>query len=353
MPAGSMDSPCSGEDWQLVEAARTGFPTYSSQNEEGKFIDIQGLAGRSKVRSGEIPPQTGRLAVVTGATGGLGYELARLLAQSCADVILAGRDEAKGREAARRIRALAPNALVRFEKLDLARLSSIATFAGKLRAQGLPVDILVNNAGVMALPDRHLTVDGFEMQLGTNYLGHFALTALLLPLLKASRKRRVVQMSSLAHRIGQIRFDDLHGKWNYRPWAAYSQSKLAALLFARELQRQSDLHGWRLVSTAVHPGLARTNLVTNGPGPRSLTAWLSRPLGRALGQSAENGAQPAVFAATSDDVRPGGFYGPAGMLELTGPPMPARVARHALQEDVARRLWQVSEQLTGVRWPVE
>ena len=291
------------------------------------------------------------MAVVTGATGGLGYELALALAQGCADVVLAGRDESKGRAAENQIRLLAPNALVRFEKLDLARLSSVATFAGRLRSSGRPVDILVNNAGVMALPKRLLTVDGFEMQLGTNYLGHFALTALLLPLLRDGRTRRVVQMSSLAHRFGEIRFDDLQGERSYSPWGAYAQSKLASLLFARELQRQSDAHGWNLLSSAVHPGFARTNLIANGPGTRSAAARLSRWLGRALGQSAESGAQAAVFAATSDDVQPGGFYGPAGMLELTGPPMAAHVAKRAMQEDVAARLWQVSEQLTGVRWP--
>ena len=175
------------------------------------------------------------MAVVTGATGGLGYELALALAQGCADVVLAGRDESKGRAAENQIRLLAPNALVRFEKLDLARLSSVATFAGRLRSSGRPVDILVNNAGVMALPKRLLTVDGFEMQLGTNYLGHFALTALLLPLLRDGRTRRVVQMSSLAHRFGEIRFDDLQGERSYSPWGAYAQSKLASLLFAREL----------------------------------------------------------------------------------------------------------------------
>jgi NAD(P)-dependent dehydrogenase (short-subunit alcohol dehydrogenase family) len=220
-----------------------------------------------------------------------------------------------------------------------------------LRADGRPVDILMNNAGVMALPKRQLTVDGFEMQLGTNYLGHFALTALLLPLLRVSRTRRVVQMSSLAHRIGEIRFDDLNGERRYRPWAAYAQSKLAALLFARELQRQSDARGWGLLSSAVHPGFARTNLIANGPGTRSLAAMLSRALGKALGQSAESGAQAAVYAATSPEVQPGGFYGPAGMMELTGPPMPAHVGTQARLEGVASRLWQVSEQLTGVRWP--
>jgi NAD(P)-dependent dehydrogenase (short-subunit alcohol dehydrogenase family) len=159
-----------------------------------------------------MPPQTGKQVVVTGATGGLGYEIALGLAQGCADVVVGGRNEAKGREAAAKIRALAPQALVRFEKLDLADLASVSAFARRIAAVGRPLDLLVNNAGVMALPVRRVTADGFEMQLGTNYLGHFALTGLLLPLLRASRHPRVVQVSSLAHRFGQIRFDNLHGE---------------------------------------------------------------------------------------------------------------------------------------------
>jgi len=302
------------------------------------------------MKAGAIPPQTGRLAVVTGATGGLGYELSLMLARGCADVILAGRDEVKGRAAVHGIRALAPHALVRFEKLDLARLASVAAFAARLRSLGRPVDMLINNAGVMALPRRVLTVDGFEMQLGTNYLGHFALTALLLPLLRASRTRRVVQVSSLAHRFGRIRFDDLQGERQYRAWTAYSQSKLAALLFTRELQKQSDAHGWGLLSTAVHPGYARTNLIANGPGPKSLIARFSRSLGRVFSHSAENAARSAVFAATSNAVQPGGFYGPNGILELTGLPAHARVSARALEDEAAAELWQVSERLTGVRW---
>ena len=288
--------------------------------------------------------------MVTGAASGLGYEIALALAQGCADVIVAGRNEGKGREAVAKIRTLAPGALVRFEKLDLADLGSVAAFAGRLRANGRPVDLLVNNAGVMALPKRRLTADGFEMQLGINYLGHFALTGLMLPLLRESRSPRVVQMSSRAHRYGKIRFDDLHGERRYRPWAAYFQSKLATLLFARELQRRSDAHGWGLLSSAVHPGFAQTGLVENGPGARGLLARLSRSLGRVVSQSAADGALPALFAAASTDAQPGGFYGPGGLLELAGPPAAAYVSRRARDRAVARQLWQVSEQLTGVKW---
>jgi len=314
-------------------------------------INIQEHMSLQGWQPGNLPPQAGKLAVVTGAASGLGYEIALALAQGCADVIVAGRNEAKGREAVGKLRMLAPKALVRFERLDLANLASVSDFAGRLGTAGRPVDLLVNNAGVMALPKRLVTADGFEMQLGTNYLGHFALTGLLLPLLRLSRGPRVVQVSSLAHRYGQIRFDDLQGERRYRPWAAYFQSKLAMVLFARELQRQSDAHGWRLLSSAVHPGYARTGIFSNGG--RSAVSVLSGMLGRVLGQSAADGAQPALFAADSSSALEGGFYGPGGLLELAGPPAAAQISKRALDLDVARRLWQVSEQLTGVTWPTD
>jgi NAD(P)-dependent dehydrogenase (short-subunit alcohol dehydrogenase family) len=291
--------------------------------------------------------------VVTGAAGGLGYEIALALALGCADVVVAARNEARGRAAAARIRLLAPKALVRFEKLDLADLASVSGFAARLSATGRPVDLLVNNAGVMALPNRRVTADGFEMQLGTNYLGHFALTARLLPLLRMSRSPRVVQVSSLAHRFGRIRFEDIHGERSYSPWQAYSQSKLAALLFAHELQRQSDAHGWGLLSTGVHPGFARTDLIANGPGQGSAVSLLSRSLGRLISQSAADGALPVLFAAASADAQPGGFYGPAGLFGLAGLPVAVNASKRAHDLEVARRLWQVSASLTGVLWPVE
>jgi NAD(P)-dependent dehydrogenase (short-subunit alcohol dehydrogenase family) len=300
-----------------------------------------------------IPPQAGKLAVVTGATGGLGYEIALALAQGCADVIVAGRNEAKGRGAAGKIRTLAPKALVRFEKLDLASLKSVAAFAERLVADGRPVDLLVNNAGVMALPKRRVTPDGFEMQFSTNYLGHFALTGRLLPMLCRSRSPRVVQVSSLAHHFGKIQFDDLHGERKYKPWTAYSQSKLATLLFARELQWQSDAHGWGLLSSAVHPGCAKTDLYANGPGSKSVSAVIHRSLGRVVTQSAADGALPALFAVSSAHVEPGGYYGPGGMLEFTGAPVAAYASRRAQDQAVARKLWQISEKLTGVRWSAE
>jgi len=301
----------------------------------------------------EIPPQTGRLAVVTGATGGLGYEIALALAQGCADVIVAARNESKGREAAAKIRTLAPSSLVRLEKLDLAEQASVAGFARRMIAAGRPLDLLVNNAGVMALPRRQVTADGFEMQFATNYLGHFALTGLLLPLLRESRSPRVVQVSSLAYRLGKIRFDNLQGERRYGAWAAYSQSKLASLLFAQELQRRSDGQGWGLLSSAAHPGYAQTDLFANGLGAGSPLSLLSRSLGRLVSQSAAAGALPALYAAASESAEAGQFYGPGGFFELTGPAAAAHVSPLARDEALARKLWKVSEQLTGVEWPAD
>jgi NAD(P)-dependent dehydrogenase (short-subunit alcohol dehydrogenase family) len=320
--------------------------------EEGRSIGIQENTLLEGSIAGSMPPQTGRLAVVTGGTGGLGYEIALSLARGGADVVIAGRDDAKGRAAAARIRTLAPKALVRFEKLDLAELASVAAFAGRLAATSQSVDLLINNAGVMALPERRVTADGFEMQLGINYLGHFALTGHLFPLLRRSRFARVVQMSSLAHRLGKIYFDDLQAEHGYGPWKAYCQSKLATLLFARELQWQSAARGWGLLSVAAHPGYAQTDLFVNGRGAKSALARLSGSLGKVVSQSAADGAMPALFAATSANVEPGGFYGPGGFFELAGPPRPAHASKRALDPAVAQKLWKVSQQLTGVKWSV-
>src|SRR3984893_18068072 len=210
----------------------------------------------------DIPPLDGKTAVITGATGGLGYETALALAGAGATVVLTGRNDLKGRNALQAIRARFPSAKVFYEALDLASLASITDFAGRFAASHAALDILVNNAGVMALPTRQTTADGFEMQFGTNYLGHYALTARLLPLLRRGHGSRVVNLSSIAHRTGFIHFSDLQGERLYSPWKAYNQSKLAMLMFALELQRRSDAGGWNLMSNAAHPGWARTDLIT-------------------------------------------------------------------------------------------
>lgn len=298
----------------------------------------------------DIPDQTGKLAIVTGATGGLGLETALALAGKGAEVVLAARSPTKGAEAERLIRARHPAANIRFDLLDLDDLASVAAFAGRHLSTGRPIDILVNNAGVMALPKRQTTADGFERQFGVNYLSHFALTGRLLPLLSAAGAR-VVQLSSIAHRGGRIRLDDLNYNAGYRPFAVYQQSKLAMLMFALELQRRSDARNWNLTSVAAHPGVARTDLVANGQGDGGgLSGWASGVLVRLLAHSPADGALPSLMAATQVDVAPGGYYGPQGWQEITGPPGRARIERHALDIDVARRLWVESEQLTDVRY---
>jgi NAD(P)-dependent dehydrogenase (short-subunit alcohol dehydrogenase family) len=295
----------------------------------------------------DIPPQRGKLAVVTGATGGLGYQTALALAQAEAEVVLTGRNDAKGREAISKIRKQLPDAKISFEALDLANLASVADFAQRFATAHASLDLLINNAGVMALPTRQTTADGFEMQFGTNYLGHYALTAQLLPLLRSAHQPRVVNLSSIAHRTGFIHFSDLQGERLYSPWKAYNQSKLAMLMFALELQRRSDTAGWNLMSNAAHPGWARTDLFANGPGFGliSLASQFAAPL---FSQSAESGALPTLFAATSPQAAGGGYYGPNGLYELKGPPAPARIMPQAMDKAGAGKLWDVSQQLTGV-----
>jgi NAD(P)-dependent dehydrogenase (short-subunit alcohol dehydrogenase family) len=307
------------------------------------------IAAYSNWTSRDIPDQSGKLALVTGATGGLGLETALVLAGAGAEVILAGRNPAKGRAAEVLIRERHKNAKVRFEVVDLASLASVNDLANRLLTAGRPMHILVNNAGVMALRKREITADGFEKQLGTNYLSHFALTARILPLLKAA-KARVVQLSSIAHRSGRLRFDDLNYAAGYKPFPVYSQSKLAMLMFAIELDRHSRTLGWGLTSVAAHPGLARTDLVANGPAIGA-SAFISSAINlmiRLMGQSAAAGALPTLMAATMPGVSGGQYFGPQGWNEFKGPPGPGKIEARALEPGAAANLWAVSEQLTGV-----
>lgn len=296
----------------------------------------------------DIPSLSGKTVVVTGATGGLGYETAMALAGAGAIVILTGRDDAKGLRAIEGICERFPDAPIAYEHLDLASLSSVADFARRFAAENERLDLLVNNAGVMALPKRQQTEDGFEMQLGTNYLGHYALTARLLPQLRRAGAPRIVNLSSLAHRSGAIDFDDLQGKYSYRPWRAYCQSKLAMLMFALELQSRSLAAGWGLTSVAAHPGYARTELIANGPGTNTVQGRVGRLLQPLISQSAAEGALPTLFAATSPDAEPGGYYGPNGFYELKGSPGPARIMPQARDLAAAAMLWDASATLTGV-----
>jgi NAD(P)-dependent dehydrogenase (short-subunit alcohol dehydrogenase family) len=294
----------------------------------------------------DIPPQTDRVAVVTG-TGGLGYENALALARAGAEVIVAGRNPTKGADAVARIEAAVPEAKIRFEPIDLASLASIAAFADRFAKRYARLDLLINNAGVMVPPQRQQTADGFELQLGTNYLSHFALTGQLLPLLRTTSGSRVVTLSSVAARSGAIDFDDINATARYQPMPVYSQSKLACLMFSLELQRRSDSGRWGLASIGTHPGVARTELLHNAPGRRSAMG-LTRSLLWFLFQPVAQGALPTLFAATAPDAVPGAYYGPRSFGETRGAPAIARIPHRALDEEAARRLWDISENLTGV-----
>ncbi|WP_296949336.1 SDR family oxidoreductase [uncultured Massilia sp.] len=297
----------------------------------------------------DIPAQRGRTAVVTG-TGGIGREIALALAAASADVIIAGRNAGKGQAAVEAVRRQVEGARVRFEALDLASLDSVDACARRLRARHEGIDLLVNNAAVMTPPQRRLSADGFELQFATNYLGHVALTAHLLPLLRARQDARVVTLSSVASRSGAIAFDDLQAQQRYRPMVAYAQSKLACLMFALELQRRSVAQGWGVASLAAHPGVARTDLLHNGAGRDSLAGRLRTHLWF-LFQPAPQGALPALFAATARQAAGGEYYGPAGLGELRGAPAPARIPAQALDSVAAARLWAVSGELAGIAFP--
>lgn len=313
------------------------------------------MLGMASFTIDDIPDLTGKRVIITGSNSGTGFETAKAIAARGGSVIMAVRNADKAHAATSAIRRETPNADVTFEALDLSRQASVTAFAERMLADGRPIDILVNNAGVMMLPTREVTEDGFEMQLATNYLGHFALTGRILPLLRAGRAR-VVQLSSIAHRRGQIRLDDLNWTHGYKPWPVYGQSKLAMLMFGLELDRRSAANGWGLTSVVAHPGYARTGLIENGPLVRSPIAraglrYIFRPLIEPLvSHSAADGALPILMAATDPTVRGGAYLGATRMNELKGPPGPAKAEPQALDRDVAARLWAASEQMTGVRF---
>jgi NAD(P)-dependent dehydrogenase (short-subunit alcohol dehydrogenase family) len=301
----------------------------------------------------QIPSQAGRRVVITGGNSGIGFHAALELARRGAEVILPARNESKAADAVNRIRQDVPDAKVLPAILDLASLASVRAFAKFYagRFPGASLDLHINNAGVMALPTRELTVDGYERQFATNYLGPFALTALLFPHLKAQSGTRVVTVASSAANFGKIDFDNLQSQRSYSPmWGAYSQSKLADLIFARALQRRLTANGSPIISTSAHPGYAITNLQanTNGFILKLMMAILS-PL---LSQDAAHGALPTLLAATEPKAMPGGYYGPGGFQELKGSPVPAKVTPLANDAALADHLWSATEQLTGVKFDV-
>lgn len=301
----------------------------------------------------DIPALGGKTVVVTGGNSGIGFEAARQMARKGAHVILACRDTGRAADALQQIRTLHPSASVEAMQLDLASLESVHRFARDFAAKSVPLDVLCNNAGVMAIP-RRTTAEGFEMQIGTNHLGHFALTGLLLEPLLAAPAARVVNVSSTAHKPGRIDFDDLQGEKSYRKWMAYAQSKLANLLFTYELQRRLEAAGARAVSVACHPGYSATNLQAVGPqmsGSR-IAARLMDLGNRFFSQPAAMGALPTLYAATSPDARGGDYIGPDGFMENYGHPRKTRSTARSHDRAVATRLWEVSEQLTSVRYPL-
>ena len=294
-----------------------------------------------------IPDQSGRTAVVTGANSGLGLVTARELARKGAAVVLACRNLEKGEAARKEVEANAPGAQLELEELDLASLDSVREFAERFKAGHQGLDLLINNAGVMATP-RRSTADGFELQFGTNHLGHFALTGLLIGEMEGREDARVVTLSSNAHKLGRIAFDNLGGDRRYFRWRAYGQSKLANLLFALELDRRLRAAGSTVKSLAAHPGYAATNL--QFAGPPAVDAAVMK-LGNALfAQDDEMGALPTLYAATEPGLDSGTFCGPDGFLEQRGHPKPVSPSGAARDEQVARRLWEVSEEMTGVRF---
>jgi NAD(P)-dependent dehydrogenase (short-subunit alcohol dehydrogenase family) len=299
----------------------------------------------------DMPSLDGRIAVVTGANSGLGLVTVRHLASAGAHVVMACRNAERAAAALEQVRTLEPSASVEVRALDLGDLSSVRRFADEWSG---PLHLLVNNAGLMAIPYQQ-TVDGFEMQLGTNHLGHFALTGRLMPALLDAPKPRVVTLSSEAHRIGHIRFDDLQSERRYQKWRAYGQSKLANLLFARQLSRRASLAGQDLLSVAVHPGYASTNLQAAGPkmAGSKLGEFGMRVGNALLGQSDVNGAVPTLYGATAAGLRGAEYLGPDGLFAMRGDGAKVQTpAKTALDDDVARRLWDVSQELTGVSFEV-
>jgi len=303
----------------------------------------------SKWTPRQMPPQQERLAIVTGANSGIGYQAARYLSRAGATVILACRNQEKGEAA--RAKIVSENAAARVELrvLDVADLDSVRSFAAEFANEGRALDLLINNAGVMAIPERRMTPQGFEMQFGTNHLGHFALTGLLLPALLRQPNSRVVTVASIAHKGGRLNFDDLNAERSYDPRGAYQQSKLANLVFGLEFDRRLRARSADTASLIAHPGVAVTNIVSNGMGSgvkgRIVGALL--PL---VAQSDDRGAWPLLYAATSPQARGGGYYGPDGIAEIKGTPVEVKPKPHALDPAAGKRLWEISETLTGVRY---
>ncbi|WAJ44416.1 SDR family oxidoreductase [Mycobacterium sp. Aquia_216] len=304
----------------------------------------------------EVPELSGKLALVTGASDGLGLGLAQRLAAAGAEVIMPVRNEQKGATAVAGIQRDVPGAKVSTRRLDLASLRSVTDLAARLTSEGRPIHILINNAGVMTPPERRVTADGLELQFATNHLGHFALAAQILPLLQEGRARVTTQSSIAAAQHG-IHWDDLQWADSYSKSSSYSSSKIAVSLFGMELHRRSTTHGWGITSNVAHPGVAATNLLASHPemgrdgdtlSVRAIRAFARRGM---LVGTAETGMLPALYAATNRDARGAKLYGPDGFLHLRGLPAEQKPFRYIADERAARRIWAVSEELAGVSFP--
>lgn len=298
----------------------------------------------------QIPSQAGKLAIVTGANSGIGYHTALELARAGATVILACRNPQKAEAAKAKILSALPQAHLEIAKVDMADVNSIKQFAEAFVAGGRKLDLLINNAGIMALPQRTPTAQGFEMQFGTNHLGHFALTGELMPALLKTPSSRVVTVASIAHKGGRMRYEDPNWEKSYDPRKAYSQSKLANLLFGLELDRRLKRAGADVSSIIAHPGVATTNIVTNGMGAGLKTKFINNIALPLLAQSEDRGALPILYAATSPDAKSGHYYGPDGLAEIKGYPVEVQPKPHALDPVSAARLWHISEQMTGIEY---
>jgi len=303
--------------------------------------------------TGDIGDLTGRVALVTGANSGIGYQAARALADHGAHVIMACRDEVKARRARDKLESELDRSSLELLPLDLADLVSVHRAAARVLATHARLDLLINNAGVMGAPYRQ-TADGFELQTATNHLGHFALTGLLLDRIVTTERSRVVTVSSHMHRIGQLRLDDVSGVAPRNTWVTYSTTKLANLLFSAELSRRLAADALPTLAVAAHPGWTRSNLAASGPGlgTSRVRRKLGRTAGSTLGQSAAAGALPVLCAATSSSVRNGMYIGPSRCFGLFGPPRVAQPSRRARDAESAAALWAASEDLTGVRYSV-
>ncbi|HEX2913038.1 MAG TPA: oxidoreductase [Chloroflexia bacterium] len=309
------------------------------------------MSNRIKWTADQMPDLRGKNVVVTGANSGLGFEISLAMSRKGATVIMACRDQVKGQRALEEITKAVPQAKLDLIELDLADLTSIRDFAEDFSKRYDSLHILCNNAGVMAIPYRE-TAQGFEMQFGTNHLGHFALTGLLMPTILKTEQARVVTTSSMLHRPGKINFADLHGKTGYNPSKAYSQSKLANLLFAYELQRKFEASKASAISVASHPGYSATNLQMTGPQLEgsAMKMQVMKVSNRLFAQSSAMGALPTLYAATAQEVRGGDYVGPVGLMEMRGYPGVVRSNELSYDKELAQRLWTVSEELTGVTY---